>query len=269
MQSIDRQVFDSNATFIEVKDICSLASIRMAADAIEHPQLGSYEYQSKTLGVSLLVKAFNEDHWLFTPEAHDGNIRAKKPDFIIECVSLIHRDLESSYIFPTPIQFESESIHMGIHLIYEAKGKESNDRLEDALAQVVEDQISERANDETNFFVVVQRGLLFAFFEYYHEKSKLDLLNIPHFRGCVPVTAEYENSFGSCELFFPDDYTQPNDLLPLFHNFERLRSQDPEKQRIRQDAANLQVPCVFDFKKHPWEINLVLHRMCKFRPRFI
>lgn len=29
------------------------------------------------------------------------------------------------------------------------------------------------------------------------------------------------------------------------------------------------VPCVFDFKKHPGEIDLILHRISKFNPRSI
>jgi len=81
---------------------------------------------------------------------------------------------------------------------------------------------------------------------------------------------KYDNTLGEKELFFPDVYYQ-NDLklLPLFHDFDNLRTVNPEKTIIRQQASSLNVPCVFNFEEHPREIDLVLHRMSKFCPRAI
>ena len=68
--------------------------------------------------------------------------------------------------------------------------------------------------------------------------------------------------------FFPSDYTPPEGLLPLFHNTSKLRTPgDPNKIAIREDAKNLEVPCIFNVEKHPNELNLILHRMSRFMPR--
>lgn len=270
MQSRDRFLFDSDAEFENVKAISSLASVRLLANSITDPAHGSYEYQTSALGITMFTKAFQEDHWIFAPEARFGNINGKRPDLVVQMARLSHLSPQEDVLHPTPDDFEQGlAMFIGTHLIYEAKAQNSSDRLEDALAQVVK-TIPLAAGPATAMYIVIQRGLSFAFFEYYHDKALLDHLRIPHFRGCVPITAEYENSLNVTELFFPDAYYE-NDvvLLPLFHDFHNLRAVNAERTKIREEAGDLVELCVFNFREHAREIDLVLHRMSKFRPRAI
>lgn len=88
MQAIDAFYYQHNAIFVGggVKNICYLVATIICANTIEYPERGSYEYQTKSLGVTMLTKAFHEDNWIITPEAHYGNLENKIPDLLIECV---------------------------------------------------------------------------------------------------------------------------------------------------------------------------------------
>lgn len=252
-----------------VPDICSAVSLHMAADRISDPALGSYEYQSVTLGLTMLAKTFNHDHWALTPESHDGNRSAKKPDLLVELVYIS----KGYRIYPakrSDYRPDGPELTMGIQVIYEAKASETGDRFEQALAQVTDHQIPQRCGNEYTMFVVVQRGLRFGFFEYHKDKQQLDRLGIPHFRGCVPVTHDFNNSLGEFRNFFPVGYQLPGGVLHLYHDTRSLRGlSNVAAQAIRTEAEAMATPCVFNFHSHPREINHVLARMAFDRPRAV
>ena len=235
----------------------------MAADRISNPLLGSYEYQSVTLGLTMLAKTFWQDHWAITPESHDGNLSSKRPDLILEMVY----KTEGNNFYPAK-QSDQVDLEMGIHLIYEAKGSESRYRFEQALAQVTDEQIPRRYNNENIVFVVVQRGLRFGFFEHHKDRQELDRLRIPHLRGCVPLTYNFCNYEGEFRNFFPLGYQLPGTVLPIYHDTGNLRGlSNADAQAIRTDAEAVTVPCVFDYSIHPECINYILARMAFDRPR--
>lgn len=235
MQSADRILFDTQASFQNVRPITNLASIKLVADMITNTKLGSYEYQASTLGTTMLIKAFHEDHWVFTPESRFGYINRQRPDLMIQNAQLMKNDDQGNVKNPTLQDYEQgQDMFLGAHIIYEAKSRDSSDRLEDALEQAIR-TIPTCVVDGTTMFIVIQKGLSFAFFEYYYDQVKLDELKIPNFRGAVPITAEYQNSFGETELFFPDVYYKRNlQLLPLFHDSDRLIKVSAERTTIRQ-----------------------------------
>lgn len=258
----------------DIRDICSLPSILFAADRVLQPLSDTYEYHSVTVGVSMISKAFHQDHWLITPESHDGDYSKKRPDLVVACIRFLELNPSGFLRFPTLQEYENKTdqdpLGMGLHLIYEGKSISSNSRMEDALAQVTDFQMPQGFQNNRSIFVIIQRGLLFGFFEHFPNRNLLDTLGISHFRGCVSVTSAFKDLHGRVRTFFPLEEQLPQDLLPLYHNTERLRgTQDPAKQSVRNDAANFIFPCIFDFRRHPRQINYILARMSKFIPRML
>ena len=249
-----------------VQDICSSVSLNLAANRVLYPQLGSYEYQSATLGVTMLAKTFCQNHWAITPESRDGNRSSKRPDLIVE----LAYKTEGALIYPAKLDdTDQDEIGFCLHLIYEAKGSHGN-RFEQALAQVTDDQIPARFGQEQTLFVVIQRGLRFGFFEYHNDKQELDRLGIPHFRGCVPVTYDFHNSDGEFRNFLPIGHQLADTVLPLYHDTQNLRGlSDVNAQAIRTDAERIRTPCVFDYFEHQEYINYILARLAVDRPRII
>jgi hypothetical protein len=251
-----------NDTEESVQDICSDISLRVAADRIMHPPSGSYEYQTATLGSTMLSKAFYDEHWAITPESRDGDKSSKRPDLIVEFAFKLTDNMQMQ--FANREDFDNYSGPMGfsLHLIYEAKGLKGN-RFEQALAQVTDHQIPERYAEEQKCYVVVQRALKMGFFEYHKDIKELDRLDIQHFRGCVPLTLNYYDSEGDWRSFFPqEDYQLPPGILPLYFDQDRLRSvKDPTISAIREEAARMKIPCVFDYSLHKKEINFILARL--------
>lgn len=140
----------------------------------------------------------------------------------------------------------------------------SGDRFEEALAQTVDD-LSETMEHLIECYVIVQRGVKIAFFEYHNDQSNLDEEDIPHFRGCVSLTQNYNINQRPAVVF----QNMPNNLELLFHNTQSLRTgtTNPTTQDLRLDASNYRVPCVFDITTHHEELNFIFHHILNNPPR--
>lgn len=121
MEQIDETFFQQHNTVKDIRDICSLPSIQIAANRVENPQSDQYEYHSVSLGGSILCKAFHQDHWLITPESHDGDYSMRRPDLVVECIRFQKIDPSGFLRFPTLQEYEKETeqdtIAIGLHLI--------------------------------------------------------------------------------------------------------------------------------------------------------
>lgn len=134
----------------------------------------------------------------------------------------------------------------------------TGDRFEEAIVQLV-NEIAETAEDLIEVYVVVQRGTKIGFFEYHNDVSNLDEENITHFRGCVSLTQYYKINGNDTHVLI----NKPNDLEHLYHSYEKLR----KTNKIREDANDYDIPCVFDLDKHEREINFLFYHMANNPPR--
>jgi len=144
-------------------------------------------------------------------------------------------------------------------MVYELK-KVGGDRMEDAVEQtinaVVETMDQQGQVDHAyDVFLVVQRGLDIAFFEYHSDVSNLEEQDTSNFRGCTSFT---QACGGSDPVITP-----PDNLKRLFFATDRLRL-DTE---IRQDAKAYVIPCVFNLQEHEKEISFLFQHLARGEPR--
>jgi hypothetical protein len=208
-----------------------------------------YEHHVSTWACTKLSETFTSSgDWAITPEQRDQNTH-KKPDFTVE----------KAIMNPS-----NHKISMKIHLCMELK-KKGGDRIEDALNQLrnsLEETLDTKGNtykDEFEIFAVVQSGLDIGFFEFHEDQSNLDEEDIPHFLGCVSLTQDYKIK-GVDQVVIPN---KPNDLLPLYHNFSKLRKETD----VRLDAKEYNTPCIYNLDKHQKEINDIFCYMESHKPR--
>jgi hypothetical protein len=236
-----------------IPNYCSGLSLQHAKNRMKTPTLVMkkkggweekfYEHYVASWACTILKKVFIGDEWIITPEKQDPS-SGKRPDLTVEKTSQpsTHspQDLESNY-----------------HLLMELKSS-TGDRFEEALVQLV-GEAAETLEEQIEVYVVVQRGTKIGFFEYHNDVSNLDEENIAHFRGCVSLTQDYKIQGNDTRVLL----NKPNDLELLFHNYNNLRTQN----EIRQEAADYNIPCVFDLDKHEQEINFLFNHMVNNPPR--
>lgn len=230
---------------MSVPNYCGQMSLRFSKERIKNPPSVEtskgyvpqpYEHHVGSWALTMLSSVFQGSLWILTPEKMDENSK-KKPDIVVEKVTAL-----------------DDSKH---YLFMELKSTQG-DRLEDALAQLVE-EIEETMEYIIEAYFVVQRGTKIAFFEYHNDVSNLDEEDIPHFRGCISLTQGYLiNEVYSTVLANP-----PQDLENLFHDFDRLKKETD----IREESSLYLEPCVFDLDKHEQEINFLFHHMANKEPR--
>lgn len=196
-----------------------------------------YEHHVGSWAFTMVSSVFNGPQWILTGEKIDANSK-KRPDIVIE-------------------KMNSQNTDAYPYFLMELKSSDG-DRLEDALAQTVQD-IEETMENTIEAYIVVQRGTKIGFFEYHNDISNLDEEGIPHFRGCVSLTQTYTIE----GVDTPVINVVPNNLDHLYHNYSRLRKQTD----TREDAALYNIPCVFDLDKHETEINFLFHHMANIEPR--
>lgn len=103
-------------------------------------------------------------------------------------------------------------------------------------------------------------GEKIGFFEYHQDRDNLDEEGIAHFEGMVSLTTSYD--LGGIPTRIMDDRDIPTDLEKLYHNTAKLQTlQDPEQQKIREEAKLYQTPCIFNITKHTKEIEYLLNQM--------
>ena len=123
------------------------------------------------------------------------------------------------------------------NLVKEIK-RSNGHRMEEALNQSVKD-IAQTLDYLQTFevFIIIQRGFRIGLFEYHNDISDLDEEDIPHFLGCVSLTATY-NIGGQPSTILPVQNI-PN-VLPLYHDTQRLREvTDKEKRKVRVETGSL------------------------------
>lgn len=197
----------------------------------------SYEFHVGSFAFTMVKNIFKDPEWVITPEMSD-KFSNKKPDITIEKVK--NGNLET-------------------YMIYELKSA-TGDRLEEALNQSITsivETIDEKGQNDNEFetFIVVQRGLDIAFFEYHNDVTNLDEEGIPHFRGCVSLTYSGMNQTQVIQL--------PASLKKLFFDEKNLIKETD----IRKEAEKYQIPCVFNLLDHGKEINFLFHHMATNNPR--
>jgi len=131
--------------------------------------------------------------------------------------------------------------------------------LEDAVEQTtaaIYETVDKKGNQTENFevFLVVQRGMDIAFFEYHTDTTNLTEQGIYHFKGCVSLTTEYNNF---------QIITLPDDLILLYNKAERLQ----KSSTTREEAAQYPVPCVFHLRRHAQQIDYIFRYMAENEPR--
>jgi hypothetical protein len=216
---------------MNIPNYCSSAALQAAKHRIINPPGGNkYEHYVGSWACTMIKEVFNEDYWIITPERRD-DYSNKRPDLIVEKI----------------INGEPK-----IHLLMELKSDTTNIRFEDALDQVV-NHIAVTMEEQVEAFVVVQRGTKIGFFEYHNDQSNLDEEDIPHFRGCISLTQNYEIEGVEARVL----QNKPDNLLPLYYQYERLR----KETELRKEAREYKEKCVFDLREHEEEINYLFHHM--------
>ena len=198
----------------------------------------SYEHQVGSFASTVIKHVFSDQHWIITPEKRDKD-SGKKPDFTIQ-------RLEGDNLF--------------FHCYYEVK-KTGGKRLEEAMEQTVESIVqtidTQGSLGSFETFVIVQRGLDIAFFEYHNDRDNLDEDGIPHVRGCVSLTYGYQLK-GKMETIL-----DPGPGVKQLSEIGRPRNQST----IRQEAKRYAIPCVFNLLEHQKEINQLFWYIANHLPR--
>lgn len=195
-----------------------------------------YEHHVGTWACTMLKQVFNSGNWAITPEKADQYSK-KKPDLFVE-------EIVDNKFRP--------------HLMMELKSNDKKIRFEDALHQVVK-EIQETMEEVIECFVIVQCGTRIGFFEYHNDQTNLDEEDIPHLRGCVSLTQSYMIQGRQTTIMT----NKPNDLLPIFHNYEKLR----KSTDVRKEAKEYKEKCVFDLEKHENYIYILFHHIARSAPR--
>lgn len=195
-----------------------------------------YEHHVGSWACTILKDVFGSPHWIITPERRDDYTN-KRPDFVVE---------------------KLEGNTATYHLVMELKSNDKRIRFEDAVIQTVE-HISQTMEHRIECFVIVQCGRRIGFFEYHNDVGDLDEEEIPHFKGCVSVTQKYPIKGNESKILTD----VPEDLLPLYHNYKRLR----KKTDNREEAARYEEKCVFDLENHEREIDFLFEHMANNAPR--
>ena len=169
-------------------------------DKIQNPPDGKHpEHHVGAWLCTLIKNIFNGDPWALTLERIDENSN-KRPDLVVG---------------------KLDGDQMLLHLFCEVK-KVEGDRFEKALDQVIKDiaatmdRQGSTSDDVYETFVVIQRGMDIALFEYHNYETILNGDGIYNFKGCVSLT---QNSYGPAVI--PAASVQ--NLKPLFYDAERLR----------------------------------------------
>lgn len=201
----------------------------------------SYEHHVGFWACTMLKEVFDSPKWVITPERRVDYTK-KKPDLTVE---------------------EAVGTNLNLHLLVELKSNQHGIRFEDALGQVVR-HIKETLEDQIECFIVVQCGTRIGFFEYHNDRGNLYEETIPYFRGCVSMTQSYEIG-GKMTTILED---KPDDLLPLYHDYERLRGVNDEYVTgSRRKAGKYPESCIFDLEKHEREICWLFHYIANNKPR--
>jgi len=218
-------------------------ALELAMNRIESSEK-SFEHHTNSWATTKISNHFNGP-WVLTPEMTlEGN---KKPDMIVEKVN------------------QGPQPKLDVHAAFEFK-RPKGSRFEDALNQLAlaiplaVDELGYSAKDTFEIFVVVVIATDIGFFEYHNDISNLDEEGIDHFRGCVSFTTSYHID-GVMTKIFEDDQI-PNNLKPIFYNEKKLRTPaDVNKQKLRKEAKEYPVPCVFSLKEHQKEIEFMFKHM--------
>lgn len=233
--------------------------IKLAQDRLLNPPQGTpYEHHVGSWAMTNIVQHFNQANWVITPEqalstlnTEEGTSRqkVKKPDVVIE----------EAYQ-----QSHKTGHQLRMHAAFELK-KKGGDRFEKALCQLIasiDNTLSEEGYALSRFetFAVVMCGEKIGFFEYHQDRDNLDEEGIAHFEGMVSLTTSYD--LGGIPSRIMDDRDIPTDLEKLYHNTAKLQTlQDPEQQKIREEAKLYQTPCILNITKHTKEIEYLLNQM--------
>jgi hypothetical protein len=195
-----------------------------------------FEDTMRAWSTTLLKKVFADDRWIITPEKINLYSN-KKPDLVVE-------RLEGDKLVPV--------------LIVELK-KSGGDRLEKALLQTTEG-LHDWMDDSgfIDVYVVVQRGLKIAFFEFHSNSDDVKKV-VPSVYGCTSLTQSF--LLEGIEQKVMD--TIPDDLELLYHDAERLVNFGDK----RKEALEYKIPCVFDLDKHEREIDFLFYHMSHKPPR--
>lgn len=110
-------------------------------------------------------------------------------------------------------------------------------------------------------------GTDIGFFEYHNDITNLDEEKIPHFSGCVSFTTKYKVD-GEMKKILEDKDHIPKNLKHLFFNSKRLRIvKDKDKNIMREEAREYDLPCIFDIREHQKEIEFMFKHMVRNVPR--
>lgn len=186
----------------------------------------------------MLKHVFQDEKWIITPEKFDQYSK-KRPDFVVEEF------------------FEGE---LRYHMAMVLKANDKSKRFEEALEQVVK-EIAETFEFTIKCFVVIQCGRRIGFFEYHNDISNLDEEGIAHFDGCISLTQTYDIQESRSRILTDI----PDDLLPLYHDEEKLQVQ----KDVRERAKKYKEKCVFDFERHEKETDFLFRHMPDNWPRSV
>lgn len=214
-------------------------ALLLAVERIEYPKDDkAYEHQVGTWAFTIISKHFSEDY-LITPEKTDP-LSKKRPDIVIE--KFIENDKDSS------------KPHVVIEL--KKKGGDSFHKILDQIFTAIIETFHE--TELYQVFVVAQRGLEIAFFEYHQVGIALEPYGIENYKGFVPILQTHYKL-----------YTRPEDKESRKTLDDMLkRMLDEKKNKMKNLAAsNLKSLCVFDIREHGREIDTIFHHMARAKPR--
>lgn len=233
----------------------NLANVKHTISGIKNPKPFMYTNKKKETGevkrplehhvasfaCTVTKHVFSNDDWIITPEKADKSSN-RKPDLTIE--RLTENALE-------------------IHLYYELK-KDKGDRMEDALHQTIVSIIEtldlqgSNKSQEFDVYVVIQRGMEIAFFEYHNYASLLDDEDVENIKGAVSLTQPFRVNGVLTEI------------IPIPHGagllFREASGLDMEKDG-RKEASRYKIPCVLRLDVHEREIDFLFHHMATNKPR--
>lgn len=211
-------------------------------EEIEVQKKAFLEWQVGAFACTIAKQVFQDTCWIITPEKSDP-FTNKRPDLTIDKIN--------------------QDGTCKLHAIYEVK-RVQGDYMGSAVKQSLISFTETMDNQGTKSgiyecYIIAQRGLDIAFFEYHNDLTNLDEEEIPHFRGCVSMTYHGENQIEILDA--------PAKAKPLSHDMVNSRPEAEDAIQLYHDAKNYEIPCVLNLLEHPREIEFLFHHIATNAPR--
>jgi len=203
----------------------SLKTIKVALHRVvdgEH----TMEHRTSTVGNSLLANYFPLQKYTVTPEQEMPYSR-KKPDFTVE--RLDNKDNLVYHAFAEMKSCDGSNFTQIIDQVY------------DSIMPY-----AEATGGNFSVYVIAIKGVNIGFFQFFNSISLLDALNIPHYKGFIPLN----------KLMLAHDYMSVHNISSIVDYFQHLKECPVNVYNIRcRDVKipdKMDFPCIFNLlnEKH-------------------